>query len=479
MSRVTASLFLACSLAASAEWSGKHPTAWTNQAAVDTATVWAASVSLVVTNWTATNAFAVTTNRFLDPIYGDNYWVNNPVTAQYTFAVQRVTTNNIRYATNETRVVTNALSQTSVVVRAREIISLDVWRAVRERARAIGTNWPVHVVYRGGFVDAFTPDIYGGHRKNLVQCKDWLSAYYARFVDPNTAVAFTNWTGSSFISPPVFTNRSVLLTRVNLPTNWLDYTPYRQLDGRGIAFTNASTLGTNTDLDYGYKYALNVLTNAVWTRSVYNYDDNAYQSVTANDDPTLWQGTGATNWSFATCGSGAAWTSKTINVANPCEPGRVEHSWAESTGGGTPLPYRYASGYAYGMTDRTGFVGQAFNASMSFRHGVGTTNFAHAADLYLVRAETVTVQFASTKVYTLDAYAYTFPPFATFTGRYYSVTSSADTAVNPSIGETDLTASPTWPTEPTTGTTATVRGYALTNAGWLIRWDVPGGFEYK
>lgn len=462
MYRALASALMALTLCARAEWTGKHPQAWTNQYAVDTATVWAASVTLYVTNWTATNAYTVATNTFLDPILGGPEWADNPWTSSYVVTWTAITTGGVRYATNSTRIVTNALSQTSVVVRAREIISLDVWRATRERAQALGTNWPVHYVYRRALSE--------GHRQNLVNCKAWLNTYWPQFVDRVNAQSFTNWGSTAYRTPPPYTNRNVLLTRSGVPTNWLDYTPWRQLDGYGIAFTNTNTVAGTSDLDYGYKHALSLFTNAVWTASRYNYDDDARMSSVASDESGTWQFTASPTWAGAQCGSTAAWTSQLAVVTNPCD-GTMAYQWFKDTGV-WDLPRRYAVGsWGYGTDER--FIAEAYNTWLAFSHGVGTTNRAHAADLWLARATNIA------GVYTLDQYGYTFATSLTFTGTYYSVTSTAAYAIGPTIGETDEGIVPTWPDAPATNATPTVRGYILTNAAWLIRWDIPNGFDYK
>ena len=475
MSRALASLLLLCGVVR-AEWDGWHPTAWTNSAAVDTATVWAASVSLVCTNWTSTNTIAVYTNTFLDPVYGDAVNSPNPVTARYAVALTRWTTNGTPYTTNIQYVVTNSLVQTTAVLRAREIISLDTWRAVRERAWIMGVAYPVHVIYRSGLTVYGDFNPHGGHRQNLVNCKGAISAFTG-FVDVAKSSVSSNWTlippSSWQIAPPVIGTRTSLLAKAGAPTNWFDFTPYRQLDGNGIAFTNSDTQAGFSELDYGYKYVRAIITNIVWTFVDTETDDGFAQHAEPIDDTSPgWPG--AHTYSNALCGVTAAWTSRAYNVSNPCEPESDPYSWWDDSAipGKYLLPYQWSRGYHDGWT----YGADAFSAWALYLHSVNTTNIAHAADFWLMGGRPTSTNDE------LDTYGYSFSASFAQADKFWSTTNSQLSTTGPRVGGTNEYVIPTAPAEPVgtvTSPAATARGYITTTAAWLIRWDVTNGLKYR
>lgn len=104
----------------------------------------------------------------------------------------------------------------------------------------------------------FALPFYRFERDNLINIKGWLRRIIELdvFVDRGNINASGNWHGAGSIQILNVTN---CLNNVGLPTNWFEYTPWRELNGCGVGkgtlITSLHTIATSST---------NVVTNTVW-----------------------------------------------------------------------------------------------------------------------------------------------------------------------------------------------------------------------
>lgn len=100
---------------------------------------------------------------------------------------------------------------------------IEVYEAIRERdvILSIGSEFPQAI------------DFYRSERANLVDAKEMIKGAIdiGKFADRSTWNASSNWHGLASI--PILTATGALIN-AGMPTNWFEYTPWRELNGCGI-----------------------------------------------------------------------------------------------------------------------------------------------------------------------------------------------------------------------------------------------------
>ena len=261
-------------------------------------------------------------------IWNTNVWGNIRLPVQGV-SIYGIETNDFGMDTNGVVVVTNvyyiaitfervSTNQTLISVKARapEWKALECISAVNERLQATdGTT--------EGAAEGTPVRFYRLERANLVSLKTWINNECSRFIDlsqANGSGAFEGYTGTiagsgwGTIPFPTWSATSLCIN-VGLPTNYLNYTPWRDLSGYGVGkenvitttwdiitadtgavsfttldswgnehtftATNGQVVTTNavngniepgyTHLDYGWRGMTNLFRNLVWVgyRAVY------------------------------------------------------------------------------------------------------------------------------------------------------------------------------------------------------------------
>lgn len=232
--------------------------------------------AVVVQAWAAVHSFVLTncgqvvTQAFQTDIVPAGAGL--VVTNAFSWPCWQCDTNGVRTNSfTDSRTVTSALQVVTNKLQARDVWAWDAYYAMSERTNVVG-----------GAVQK--PRFYRENREALVFTKDWLADSIGSFVRADTSrppLVYLDWTN--------------LYPLAAVPSNFLDYTPYRELNCGGIGYTNASTLTNSTTLDYGWCGVRKIFTNLVWTRAAgrtsYGYWETALTNVTcggANGD-TGWQ----------------------------------------------------------------------------------------------------------------------------------------------------------------------------------------------
>ena len=165
--------------------------------------------------------------------------------------------------------------------------------------------WPAPAYYGGTNKDARVSQVYSAcversyaafgfnamtstprfiyEREACVRFKAFVVSAHTNFVD--TTQAGTDSTFSAYFAahpsadaPPVL-SITQLLASVGAPTNYFEHTPWQQLNGGGYPISNAYTYGGYSELDYGWRYATNILAAMRAT-----YSPAWWQDKTAVDD---------------------------------------------------------------------------------------------------------------------------------------------------------------------------------------------------
>lgn len=483
---------------------------WTGLRSVTvTAEVWCTTHTATFTNWTATNAASTQTVAWIANVYGVRSNAPDPIVSTWEFPVRIVTTNGLAYST-ETRTFTNSLTPTNLVLRNPEIMLIETWYALKERADAIGANAPS------------SPRLPRYIRDDTIIFKNWITNNATRFVNRAcyTNDTFTNWvnSGGDWWHPPMVPDSDTLAAMNSLPTNYFQYTPARETIGLGVGIgrivttswriaTSAAGIvtqttvnacgdtvavaGTNgqyvsaictndeiqagfTSLDYGLSRIQVPINFLAWTTSSTTYGSSEWRRVQGPSDTEATEST--LSWTIALETAGRAWT----NQADEAGDLTTNKTWRYSDGNDL-LPRRNTSGQGVLSATNLYLSSSLINAWITGFHTVLTTNYAHEADLFMSRADVIaagddTPYNVTETCYTVDTHG------LTLTTNLLAIASTNLTALSidwPTIGDNSNTV-PDWTTAPSTGgCSATARGYAADRAAWLIRWDVPSGFRFK
>ena len=134
--------------------------------------------------------------------------------------------------------------KTNLSLNIKDLRSWDTYNALKERGNVASTT------------NSEVPRYYRHERTNLVEFKEFLVHIIDDFVDTNLVITnYLNVHGKL----PSYDTATQLLAWVSAPTNYLEYTPWRQLNGSGIAYGRVVTssfvlvgTGTVTNEVYGY-----------------------------------------------------------------------------------------------------------------------------------------------------------------------------------------------------------------------------------
>lgn len=142
-----------------------------------------------------------------------------------------------------------------------------------------------------GFVAVTSPPPYIYEREAVVRFKAFVASAVTNFVD--LSQADSNGTFSAYFAAntnaddfPMLSITS-LLAAVGAPTNYFERTPWQQLNGGGYPITSSYCYGSFSELDYGWRYATNIVA-----------------MLRATAQPAYWQDSAITNDASQTaCGS--------------------------------------------------------------------------------------------------------------------------------------------------------------------------------
>lgn len=503
--------------------------AWaTNFAATS---LWQESGMRLTVAQSANSNFFVLTNQldyFTDLQYGNTLTAETNIIAN---PATNVVTNVYRVIfaayTNEiieevSDVVTGALVSSAFAMsraNVKDVRSLDGYKSVRERFLAItyyigeGRHFNTDITFPPFTNDMAKVKFFRNERDNLVELKFWLRSMTVQghFADRSTSVDgdfngyFSNETNQNW-QRLYLTN---LVANVNLsangafimPTNYFNYTPYRDLDGIGSDITNEFTStndnsargGPFTVLDYGWLPFTNIIGEMLYSaENITNFVANdiftvpnvfptypAGQAVCANDTSP-----NSSTSSYADAVAGVVWPNAFANDVY-LDPNPIG-SWFAAKGS---------------WSVRAGVYQAAWNTRMA------TDSVAFAYDMYgRITAETNAFVFTPPRspggVRVFDSQGDPRVKDYPQIWKMGTTTNSGPTddfgwggGVFSNIflvpfGPINFATVPTAPaTDPDVGGDRT-RGWWLgstyqstaTNAGHIggvIRWDVDGGFEYK
>lgn len=264
--KVFALLLPILGMEALAEWRGWHTNAWSPlRGSVETVEVFGVSASFVLTNWPNGSAL-VETQTVLASVYPTSNGTSVVSTIPFWITPATGGLHQITYT------VTNRHRATNQVVMNREIVAVDCVRAALERNAALcGT-------------ELLPPVLYRAERDNLVWNKQWLKLNIPNFVETNLPFAPLTVTG--------------LLARYNLPTNYLDQTPWRQLFCGDTGLTmivtarvvivETTNITTNVYLNACGQTVTNIGTGGVF--SVVCTNDTPFQGIDLNASAWGWCG---------------------------------------------------------------------------------------------------------------------------------------------------------------------------------------------
>ena len=188
------------------------------------------------------------------------------------------------YATATTYITTNAVGEVSTNTYFNQLqygnnsgmglgsfttnLSFAVidWRAID-----LYNAWDERQEVVGGSASPIV-DFYRTERDNLFWLKFAIKDIIAqnKFVDRSLLTINGDFHGLPSLSVLTYTSA---LGNASMPTNWFDHTPWRQLSGCGIAYTNADTLAGFSDLDYGWKHVTNLMAELTMTIHAPSYED--------------------------------------------------------------------------------------------------------------------------------------------------------------------------------------------------------------
>ena len=169
------------------------------------------------------------------PVIVTNFWGihTNEVQTTVTLSVTNTITNSYWYSISaNSDVFARGSSNITLYAGAKEIKSLESAYAVQERLEALDRS--------GASLPGSATRYYRSERQNLIWIKFYLdyaisvvpSAINGHFVDPDLSDS-----GLYYTNPPSMTSTG-LLASLSLPTNYLSYTPYRDLSGFGTGQRN-------------------------------------------------------------------------------------------------------------------------------------------------------------------------------------------------------------------------------------------------
>jgi hypothetical protein len=213
------------------------------------------------TNWHMTNVAYGATRAIID--------LTNSITTNIVTKTETNESGEVAVTTNKT--IKLEIGADTPIFQMRDVWGRDVFYACKERS---STN---DIEFEYDNEDDFEAPLvyfYKRERDNLVRVKAWI----ANSMDRCAWVDVPRWTngmasgGIPWIDPtngfPANQNYALsvssLLTRANLPTNYLEWTPYSQFNGVGTPSTNEYTYGAFTTLDYGYWGISNIFKQLVW-----------------------------------------------------------------------------------------------------------------------------------------------------------------------------------------------------------------------
>lgn len=179
-----------------------------------------------------------------------------------------------------------------------------VWSASVERAWAAGITNPA------------TAPAYRKERQFLVDWKKWVTNAMRSYADQTV---FFGSGQTNFHTMPYIKalSHDMVIDWIDgagarIPTNYFEYTPWRQLNGEGIPLSNANTQVGYSTLDYGYVHVTNILAMMTWTivsnptTQGITFPTNEFgQSLTAWGEPTDACAVGWSSYAAAQAGADA------------------------------------------------------------------------------------------------------------------------------------------------------------------------------
>lgn len=236
MSRALVSLILVC-FTARADWTGWHPSAWTNyRSNVETVGVYATAHSYVLTNYSGTNA-TITTNAFLSNIYA----ASNSSAIVSTFDFVLTQTNGALWTNSIT--TTNRHAATNLILAPREIMQFDIFRAVQERTKAIGPSNITARFYRSAYETLVASKNIINSGGSLVGSANgsWMSAVsFSNQLSSSPASLSALDTNFAFAFAPANPAANITLA-ANIPTNFFSQTYYRDIFGTNSTYSRVMT----------------------------------------------------------------------------------------------------------------------------------------------------------------------------------------------------------------------------------------------
>lgn len=504
--------FPVCS-ATAYDWNGWSTNGvWTGLRNVSiTAGVYCTTHQATFTNWTSATVCRTQTVNWIANVYASLTGAPNPIVSTWEFDVGTLTTAGVVRAV-ETRTFTNSLVATNLHLLNPDIMLIETWHALMERAQVIGVTPPA------------SPRLPRYLLEDTTALKNWITNNCALFVNRGayTNGTFTNWIGTGdWLHPPMIQTHEQLAAANGLPTNYFATTFARETVGLGVGMgrivtttwriaTSAAGIvtqstvnacgqtvnvsGTNgqyvsaictngniqagfTSLDYGLARIQTPINFLSWTTSLTTYSSSEWRRVSGPHDTEYAQST--YSWTTAVNVAGLAWTNQT-DEAGDLDPAKT---W-RYTDGNDELPRRNTAGFAVPISPGSTNILKSTsiaNAWITGFHTVLTTNFSHEAELFMrlypgVPSSDSPYGSATGTCHTVNLYGYS------FSTNFQSVAVTNLNAASidwPTIGDNTNTI-PEWTDQPdAAGCNITTKGYAIDKAAWLIRWDVTGGFRFK
>lgn len=155
-----------------------------------------------------------------------------------------------------------------------------------------GTNKDVRVwqvyssiverVEAAGVTNYAAPQFYIYEREECIRYKAWVASNCQYFLNTSMAPggSYDTWFSVNPGLPFPRWTITGIVAYLSLPTNYFTQTPWQQLSGCGWEITNEWTASGFSELDYGWKYATNIMAVLVWTEfNPHWYGANSGESI--------------------------------------------------------------------------------------------------------------------------------------------------------------------------------------------------------
>jgi len=359
--------------------------------------------------------------------------------------------------------------------------SADNYSSVVERAQAANVDLPA------------APSWWRSQRANLEQWKTWLNENTDEFIDYTQADddgTFTNWFAQGHADFPRLDPVRVA-ELAKLPTNVLDASPWRCLNGRGPFTNDVPAVGH----PHGWTNATTAAggTNFPAGREVWYTTDYVRPAITSYVAHLRWTATNSEppyvgSYDVVSSGTNATTVPPAYDSQGNLWPYSVKTNWAFGE-------YNYMVEADFegdpGQAKKYLFVGNRSAPTGGVRVSGISTACQHSVQHYMAFDFTWTDPGLAPPWYDdprdIDGLIDYIDPTNVVMGHYYFIEDASESETATHYSE-EIEAAYTnmvnpvpvrWPAAPSTNEWMTTSGMEGSNSWWLLKWDGANGFDYK